>query len=419
MAAALAGSCRTLGSTFVSQPSAKRDLSKPQPQHGPDAVDPSVKSGGHVGNLSGVSTGAAGMLMLLGAGAGGGAAMRTNARRQETKPRAAISPVATFTDLSIEQSEAGSQEWLPRALLMMFAVFCSTNFTLVKVLEQEHSEAAVAAVRFTVALIPFLPMIQKHSSKQSVVAGTEIGLWCTLGYLCQALGLPHTDASKGAFLCSLTMLVVPLVKSVFGAKIPMQVWAAAMLALGGTGLLLGIGADGNGLLSGMGWGELVCSGTALGFGLMFVRMDEYAKEPNFDAMGCTIWQVVTLAACMVTWLLVQSGPIEASHEVASLLFSGPEVLATLFWVGIITTAGVLYVETWAMERVDSTEAGIIFASEPVWATMFASVVLGESFGLKEGLGGALIVLACLLTQVKFDGVNSAASTARESNVVSV
>eukprot|EP00971_Amphidinium_carterae_P314735 6256139-Amphidinium_carterae.1 len=34
-------------------------------------------------------------------------------------------------------------------------------------------------------------------------------------------------------------------------------------------------------------------------------------------------------------------------------------------------------------KVDGAEAGIIFASEPVWATLFASTVLGESFGFKE------------------------------------
>jgi len=72
----------------------------------------------------------------------------------------------------------------------------------------------------------------------------------------------------------------------------------------------------------------------------------------------------------------------------------------LVWVGIVTTAAVLYVETWAMEKVDGTEAGIIFASEPVWATAFASVVLGESFGAQELAGAACILLACLLTQLR-------------------
>lgn len=334
------------------------------------------------------------LLLLLGAISGSSVAMRSKATSIAAPSVGIIETPSNRDSVS---------DFLPRVLLMFFALFCSTNFTYVKVLEQGHSEAAVAAVRFIIALLPFLPMIPKHSSKQSIISGVEIGLWCTLGYMAQAAGLPYTDASKGAFLCSLTMLVVPLVKSLFGAKVQPQLWAAVALAVAGTSLLFGLG-DTSGA-SGFGWGEFLCSGTALGFGLMFVRMDHYGKEPGFDSLGCTIWQVITIAAAMTTWLVASSGPEVAANEVMSLLDSGPEVLGILAWVGLVTTAGVLYVETWAMEKVDGTEAGIIFASEPVWATLFASVVLGESFGFKEGLGGAMIVIACVLTQVKFEGTS--------------
>lgn len=40
--------------------------------------------------------------------------------------------------------------------------------------------------------------------------GMEIGGWVALGYLTQAIGLQTTDASVCAFLCSLTVVRVPL-----------------------------------------------------------------------------------------------------------------------------------------------------------------------------------------------------------------
>jgi drug/metabolite transporter (DMT)-like permease len=278
----------------------------------------------------------------------------------------------------------------------MMAMFCSTNFTLLKVLGDTHSEAAVAAVRFAVALIPFLPLIPAHSSKSSIISGIEIGLWCTLGYVSQAVGLQTTEASTGAFLCSLAMVVVPVVKFIAGEQVRLQTWAAVALAATGTSFLVGLGGSGAGAPT---MGDALCTLTAVGFGLMFYRMDAYAKEPGFDTLGCTIWQVLTLAATMSTWLLLQSGPTEALSQATSLLTGGAEVLMPLLWVGVVTTAGVLYIETWCMERMDSAEAGVIFASEPVWATLFASQVLGERFGMSEGIGSALIVTACLLTQV--------------------
>jgi drug/metabolite transporter (DMT)-like permease len=300
------------------------------------------------------------------------------------------------TESAVARSSDNSK-WLPTALLFLFAMLCSTNFTTIKLLQAEHSEPAVAAVRFLCATLPFLPMIAKHSSKQSIKGGMEIGLWCFFAYLSQAIGLQQTEAAHGAFICSLAMVVPPLVKTVTGGEVKSQIWLAVLSAISGTALLIGLGSA-----SGPCLGDFICSGTALGFGLMFLRMDTYAEQKGFDALGCTIWQLLTLAVCMVAWLLVESGPQGATQEVFDLFTAGPDVLALLAWISIVCTAGVLYVETWAMQQIDGAEAGIIFASEPVWATLFASVVLGEQMGSSEAMGGLLILAACLLTQLDFD-----------------
>eukprot|EP00933_Yihiella_yeosuensis_P056824 TRINITY_DN56269_c0_g1_i1.p1 TRINITY_DN56269_c0_g1~~TRINITY_DN56269_c0_g1_i1.p1 ORF type:complete len:451 (-),score=69.99 TRINITY_DN56269_c0_g1_i1:365-1717(-) len=368
--------------------------------HAAEKIKTSKGTSGSLANLD-----RSGLLMLLGTVGGASVAMRTKSKNAASEVMAMDRKDEAF-ELPDSVKQALDSDLLPRVSLMLFALFCSTNFTFVKILEDGHSEAAVQCVRFVFAALPFLPIAGQHCNKQSIVSGVEIGLWCTLGYVTQAFGLPHTEASKGAFLCSLTMLVVPLVKSFFGAKVSAQTWAAVALAVGGTSLLLGVGGDGSGLTTSFGFGETLCTATALGFGLMFARMDEYGKEPGFSSMGCTVWQVITLAVTMTTWLFLTSTSSEAFSEISSILTSGPDVLGIFAWVSIVTTAGVLFVETWAMEKVDGTEAGVIFASEPVWATIFASVVLGEKFGVQEGLGGALIVLACLLTQVKFENVTA-------------
>lgn len=393
-------SLRTLLSNFVSPLTANREAARLQQE---SLAEPSVhrnklRGAGRASSRTVASTSSSSVLAQASLPLLASVAVSAAVGRRRT--RLAALAAAEEAEVVREPAAAESEDfphWLPRASLLLFALFCSTNFTLIKVLEEQHSEATVQTVRFCGALLPFLPLISKHSSKQSMVSGIEIGLWCAVGYFTQALGLPHTEASKGAFLCSLTMLVVPMVKFLQGQQVKPQIWGAVLVAVAGTAMLLGLGAEGS--LASLGMGELYCGATALGFGLMFARMDEYAKEPGYDAVGCTIWQVVTLAICMIVWLLASAGPVEAAQQVTSLLSGGPEVLGTLFWVSMITTAGVLYVETWAMERMDGAEAGIIFASEPVWATIFAGMMLGEQIGAQQGLGGLLIVLACILTQV--------------------
>jgi drug/metabolite transporter (DMT)-like permease len=284
------------------------------------------------------------------------------------------------------------------------ALLCSTNFTTLKILGDGRNESVVAAVRFVGALIPFLALLPKYWTWGNIKGGLEIGMWCAFAYIAQAIGLQTADASHGAFICSLAMVVVPVLKSLNGEKVSNQLWGAVALAVSGTALLIGIAGGESAAIS---QGDLICGGCALGFGLMFYRMDTYASEKEFDPIGCTAWQVVALAIAMVGWMLASLGPAQSAVEVTALLSSSPEVLGTLFFVSIVTTAGVLYVETAAMEEIDGTEAGIIFASEPVWATIFASLVLGESFGAKEGAGAVLILGACLLTQVKLGGEEEA------------
>jgi len=335
--------------------------------------------------------------LTLGTSAAVGGSVAT-ARKRQQKSESSSAQQGFLPDLQRDEDLA---KWMPRLTLLAMAMFCSTNFTILKILGDGRSEAAVAATRFSVALLPFIALIPKYMDRLSIRSGVEIGLWCALGYITQAMGLQTTEASRGAFLCSLAMIVVPIAKAFMGAEVRAQIWVAAVTAVTGTGMLIGIGGGDAGA-PGPNGGDVLCAITAIGFGLMFVRMDSWASQPGFSAMGCTAWQVVTLAVCMCLWVLATSGLEGATHEVASILSGGPETWGILAWLGFVTTALVLYVETAVMDEVDGAEAGIIFASEPVWATLFASVVLGEAFGPKEQMGAFLILCACLLTQLKFE-----------------
>ena len=48
---------------------------------------------------------------------------------------------------------------------------------------------------------------------------------------------PMVQASKSAFICSLTVVVVPLINGLMGKKISPSTWAACILAVFGVGLL--------------------------------------------------------------------------------------------------------------------------------------------------------------------------------------
>jgi hypothetical protein len=55
----------------------------------------------------------------------------------------------------------------------------------------------------------------------------------------------------------------------------------------------------------------------------------------------------------------------------------PRACAALLWTGIVTTAGCAYAEANCLGALSSSEATVIFASEPLWAAAFACVAWGS------------------------------------------
>jgi drug/metabolite transporter (DMT)-like permease len=87
-------------------------------------------------------------------------------------------------------------------------------------------------------------------------------------------------------------------------------------------------------------------------------------------------------------------------------------LPAILFMGLITTAFVLWAQTAAMGEVPSSEAGVIFATEPIFAAVWASLMLGDSLTAEEAMGGTLIIVACLATQLKLEDEGEEAAAAQ-------
>ena len=117
--------------------------------------------------------------------------------------------------------------WVARMLLLLSAALYGTNFTMVKSLDESMSVGVSSTLRFGFAALSMLPWLfspineelkttaknnsyQKFISKQgflfkmgdeptrlsALLAGMEIGMWNSVGYIAQAEGLKTTSASK-------------------------------------------------------------------------------------------------------------------------------------------------------------------------------------------------------------------------------
>ena len=75
------------------------------------------------------------------------------------------------------------------------------------------------------------------------------------------------------------------------------------------------------------------------------------------------------------------------------------------WTGILSTAANFCIEITALGRVPSSEAAVILATEPLWASLFAALWFNEQFGTSDYIGGFLLISACLVNTLKPSDIN--------------
>lgn len=79
---------------------------------------------------------------------------------------------------------------------------------------------------------------------------------------------------------------------------------------------------------------------------------------------------------------------------AKMMTYAPKVFA-LAWLGILSSAAVLAVESIAVGKLSSSETAVVFSTEPLWAAAMGAIFVGEHIGPNTFVGGALVLAACI------------------------
>lgn len=82
----------------------------------------------------------------------------------------------------------------------------ASNFSVVKEAETLLDPDLFNMLRFTIAAIPFVPLLLKSlRDMQILIRGIELGIWVSMAYLAQATGLVTADAGRSSFISALTV----------------------------------------------------------------------------------------------------------------------------------------------------------------------------------------------------------------------
>ncbi len=271
------------------------------------------------------------------------------------------------------------------ALLFVTLVWGAT-FPVLKIATAHLSGVEVSALRFLIAAVCMLPWAWK-ASRQSWRDGGVLGALVLVSYVAQAIGLEHISSNRSAFLTSLNVLMVPLLGLLMGARLTWVVLVAAALACSGIGLMSWEG--GSHLLA-----DALTVFSALAYAAYVIILSQRAKDHSPRVLAAT--QIMWMAGLGTLWMLVDGLGNESLQSLPQRIDGA--VLAGLLYLGVVASAGMLFLQAVAQRHVTADKAAVIYAMEPVFAALFAWAWLAETLSLRAGLGGVMVVAGVLLSE---------------------
>lgn len=237
-------------------------------------------------------------------------------------------------------------------------------------------------------------------------------------------------------------IFVPLVQGIAARNlfaIPTRTWIACLIALSGVGVM---GFDGNDdavVLQGgemvstaqqfLSQGDFLVVGSALAYTFHCIRLENYAKTTRAVTLAaCKATTETVLSVMLVLGLLAYSAngagnaepststnflasfASESSAEITSFLTAIPQsitegsipssvmipAVGAVLWTGLVTVGYTIYAQSYGQSRVKPSDANLIYTFQPVWTSLIAFLLLGETLGPNGFLGGGLIGLAVFL-----------------------
>ncbi len=268
--------------------------------------------------------------------------------------------------------------------LVLLTLIWGTTFAIVKDALASIAVPLLLALRFSLAA---LSLVWVRFDRRSIRPAIILGLLAFTGFATQTLGLSLTGASQAAFITGLSVILTPLVSRLWlRRKLALRVYLAAFLALVGLGFMTLTG------LEGVNRGDLWVLGTALAYAFYIVYLGEVApKHPPLALSSLQLWPMAILA-----WLW-------AWPHLSELASVPAQTYLAVLYLAFAATALVTVLQTFAQRVVSAHVAALVFVLEPVFAALFAYLLLGETLGPWSWLGGGLILGAMLLSEVKGGG----------------
>jgi drug/metabolite transporter (DMT)-like permease len=276
-----------------------------------------------------------------------------------------------------------ARRWAISVALVAVAAVWGATFVMVKDAVASYPVFSFLGLRFAIACLAFVVLVPaslRLLDGAVVRDGLVAGVFLTLGYVFQTLGLARTSPSKAAFITGMFVVITPLMQAIVLRRAPARAaWLGVVSAVAGLWLLSGS--------AGGGWnlGDTLVLGCAVAYSFHIIALGTLGRR--HDARPFALVQLVMAGlVCGAVGVLVERPGLP----------TGTSVWVALAVTGVLATAVAFAVQTYAQRHLSPTRTALILVTEPAFGGLFGWLFAHEVLGVR-GWAGAALVLAGMVT----------------------
>jgi drug/metabolite transporter (DMT)-like permease len=241
--------------------------------------------------------------------------------------------------------------------------------------------------RLGLAAALFLPLLIKERKGISwglVKMIALLGVFQGLCFLFQTIGLQTVNTANCAFITASSVVMVPFLAPLFGLRAPKRRdIIAAMVSAVGIAILTGLKFS---LIS---RGDIWSFGAAIMYALVINMLQKVTEKYSNTSLIASLQLVFTLPVPFV-YALWDWHVVSWSWEAV-----GGIVYCTVF-----ATCIVFYLQARYQHYISVTRAALIYAFEPLFATLFAMLIQHQPITWPVVIGGGLLLVSFVVASVK-------------------
>lgn len=277
-------------------------------------------------------------------------------------------------------------------LLFMTAIIWGFAFVAQRVGAEFVGAFTFNGIRFLLGSASLIPVIllferekfDKKKLRKTLLVGLGAGLILFIASTLQQLGIEWTgSAGKAGFLTGLYIVLVPMIRFLFGKKTSILTFIGAIFALAGL-FLLCMSGDKLSFTK----GDIVLIIGAVFWALHILVIDKFVND------------ISPLKFSMTQFFVCGAVSIICALFTEDISFSTIQSAGIPILYGGLMSVGVAYTcQTLGQKNADPTFASIVFSTESVFSAIGGAIILHEIMSGRGYLGCVLIFIGIVLSQL--------------------